>query len=478
MRQPALDLRASRAVLRRRWIWIALLVVLGVCGGLCYAIADRPEPRAAVQVQLPDRTLSGADLITTDTKTLESVATYSGVLTPAAASVTPPIAVDQLERLVSATIQGDNILRIEVRAASANQAVGLATAVAGQYRKYVAHSLVDGPTKQLGSATIIPPPSRTARIGEFALIGLLAGLLLGAVAFLAQSRQAHRLRRRDEIADAMGVPVLASMNAEVHKDVADWISLLERFEPSALNALILRRVLRHVVPADFAGPFTVHVMSLAGDKPAVATGPELALFAAKSGIRTRLAPTENLALEPLIAACAALRTSNHAGHQLLTLGTEREERKGPLGRPMRWDDDPALVEPQLVISVLAVDPSHPELPSVSGPAILALSSGFAFAGDLARVTQASAAAGLEIEGIVVVNPDASDSTTGLLPGRRMSGWRARNDKRGPGQGHRPAARDERHGRHRPPGSRAVSWDAGRTRGDWPTPPAHKMPGPP
>jgi hypothetical protein len=274
----------------------------------------------------------------------------------------------------------------------------------------------------LEAAAPVAPPSTISLIVKYALIGLAAGLLIGAVGVLIRARRDRRLRRRDEIAGAIGVPVLASMEAEQHKTVADWIRLMERFDPSAMSAWTLRRVLRNLVPADLEGQCTIHVLSFIGDKAAMAIGPELALFAAGSGIPTRLAPDENVALEPLIAACAALRGSNHAD-DLLTFGTETETWHGPLGRPIRWDDDPALTEAHLVVSVVAVDPAHPLLTSIVGPTILSVSSGFAVVDDLARVALASTKAGLGIDGIVVVNPDPADSTTGLLLDRMAGGWR-------------------------------------------------------
>ncbi len=229
------------------------------------------------------------------------------------------------------------------------------------------------------------------------------------------------------------MPVLASLEAEHYKSVSDWIRVLERFDPSAMKAWTLRRVLRNLIPTDLEGQATIHVVSFVGDRAALATGPELALFAAGSGIPTRLAPDENVALEPLIAACAALRTSIHTD-QLLSFGTETETWHGPMGRPIRWDDDPALVEAHLVVSVVAVEPSRPELTSIVGPTILAVSSGFAVVDDLARVALAATKAGLGIDGIVVVNPDPGDTTTGLLPDRMAGGWRAHDSgaQQGPG----------------------------------------------
>ncbi len=431
MREQPVDLRQSVAILRRRWIAIAAAGLLGLCGGFVYALLHAPEHRATVEIFLP-QDISGVPWTAANTQPQISVVTSNAVLAPVATSASPPITVEQLQHLVSGSADGANVLRIEVRAPSASRAVNLAGAVASQYKTYVkANKLVAGPISQIGKATPLTPPSTLSLAARDALLGMAVGLIAGTVVVLIRGRRDRRLRLRDQIAGAIGVPVVASIDAEQYKNVADWIHLLERFDPSAMKAWTLRRVLRDLVPAEYTGEVTIHVVCFVGDKSALAIGPELALFAAGSGIPTRLAPDENVALEPLIAACAALRGSNHID-QLLTFGSEHDVSFGRMGRPMRWDDDPALNEAHLVVSVVAVEPSRPELNSIVGPTILAVSSGFAVVDDLARVALASARAGLGIDGIVVVNPEPADSTTGLLPDRMSGRWRVPEGNRRPG----------------------------------------------
>lgn len=466
MRTPALSLRAAPAILRRRWIVVALAAVLGLGAGFGYSFLHAAPPETAtVLVEVPQQTGSGA----TGMQTLQIVATSNDVLTLVARE-SPPMRAQQLAHAVSASIVTDSSLRLQAHAATAERAVQLANTYSAEYRDYIKnHGLAGGPMGTIGNASLLKPPSSTPRIARDALVGLVIGLLVGTVGVLVTAGRDHRLRGRDDIADAIGVPVLASMQAEEYKHTADWIRLLERFQPSVINALNLRRLLRHLVPADLAGPFTVQVISLTGDKAALAAGPELALFAAGSGMPTRLAPGENVALEPLIAACAALRTANHAD-RLLTFGVEGDERKGPIRRASRWYDDPALTQPNLLVSVAAIDPSRPEMTSIAGATILALSSGFASFDDLARVALASTRAGLWIEGIVVVNPDPDDSTTGLLPARVTSGWRSHDPHPAEGPDAWATSRGNRQGGQRWPGGWGVdgSDDADRNRRTWPS----------
>ena len=71
-------------------------------------------------------------------------------------------------------------------------------------------------------------------------------LLVGAVIALAVGRHDRRLRERDEIADSIGVSVLASFPVAHPSDAAGWIKLLEDYKPGALHAWQLRQALHYL----------------------------------------------------------------------------------------------------------------------------------------------------------------------------------------------------------------------------------------
>lgn len=424
MREQPLDLRRSLAILRRRRIALAVFAVLGMVGAIFYTVGRAPEGRAAAEVLLPGTTASGAATTQMDTQTQVIIATSSSVLKPAAASVSPPLTLDRLEHLISASAADTTVLRIEARAESSERAVQLLGAVTKQYQNYVeTHKAVNGATTLIEAPAAVPPPSTIRLLVKYGLLGLVAGLLAGAIIVLFRARPDHRLRGRDQIAGAIGVPVLASMEAEQYKGIADWKRLLEHFDPSAMNAWTLRPVIKGLVPADFNGQHTIRVLSFIGDKAALAAGPELALFAAASGIPTRLAPSEDPAQEPLRAACAALRFSNGV-ERPLTFGADDDSVDGEIHPTNRWSSDQDSAETRLVVSVVTVDPAHPELDASIGPTVLSVSSGFAVVDDLARVALASEKVGPGLDGIVVVNPDPRDNTTGSLPSPMVVRWRA------------------------------------------------------
>ena len=161
MSEQPLDLRESLAVLRRRWIAIAIICLLGLCGGIAYTRLHPTKPSADALLLLPGQTPSGAAPTPADMNSQIIIATSNAVLSPVATSVKPPIPVEQLQHLVSGTAISNNVLRIEVRAPSTTRAVQLANAVAREYLVFVKKSgAVDGQTSILQEATAVVPPSR------------------------------------------------------------------------------------------------------------------------------------------------------------------------------------------------------------------------------------------------------------------------------------------------------------------------------
>ena len=78
------------------------------------------------------------------------------------------------------------------------------------------------------------------------LVGALAGALIGIIVSLAISRKDRRLRERDEIANSIGIPVLASLPVAHPSDAAGWTRLLEDYKPAAVHAWRLRKALQQL----------------------------------------------------------------------------------------------------------------------------------------------------------------------------------------------------------------------------------------
>jgi capsular polysaccharide biosynthesis protein len=173
-------------------------------------------------------------------------------------------------------------------------------------------------------ATTATGPSTARRLLVWAPIGTLVCTALAVAVIFATARRDPRVGLRDEIADAVGSPVLAAVRSRPQRSVAGWSTLIETYEATPVESWAFRQVLRGLVTADrtqdrieeprAAGkvdhPQSVTVVSLSGDGRGLSVGPQLAVFASSLGIATRLVTaTGHDKAATLWAACAADRTA-------------------------------------------------------------------------------------------------------------------------------------------------------------------------
>ena len=230
------------------------------------------------------------------------------------------------------------------------------------------------------------------------LVGFAAGLLGSAVFVLVRLQRDRRLRTRDEIARAVGAPVIASLDAPGCTTPSAWRELLKS-RPPATAEWALRHVL-HTLNGG-AQRRAVRVISFAGDSPALTTGPRLALHAAASGTPTGLIPEDHLVPEDrsLVSLRAAFTGAEPVGRGLpLTVGLN-DLRENPL---------------QLPISIVVFDGKLPTLAASDTTNLLSISPNFVTADELAQLALEVADGGSVLDGVVVVNPDPTDNTSGLI----------------------------------------------------------------
>jgi capsular polysaccharide biosynthesis protein len=253
----------------------------------------------------------------------------------------------------------------------------------------------------------------------FALVGAAAGLLLVGFVLVLRGRREATLRSRDQVADAIGIPVVASIQSGTPRSVAGWTDLLRDYTPHNVEMWTLRQLVRLVTPGhpgslaqeskdskDGPSAPAVVVVTLSSDGKALAVGPQLASFAASTGLTTTLVTAQSHeSANALWAACSGLAPEAHPRPGLSVDSRQRLE-----------DAD------DLVVHVAVVDRQRPELrvrAAEHAVTLLAVSAGAATADDLARVALAADDAQHPIARIVVVDPDPLDRTTGrLLPSER------------------------------------------------------------
>jgi capsular polysaccharide biosynthesis protein len=429
--QEALDLRRSIQIVRRHRLLVGGLVTFGLVGGGAYAVLHPPLATGTALVVLSQygtAAQTGAAIAANGgpdpyTQTQEVIAKSNPVLQAALPQIQPAMSVNQLRDDVTIANLTPYVISVTVQAKTADEAAANANAVAQSYINYAGSARSPGgqvPAQLLQPATPSPASKLRLYLGYllYAAAGAILGALVGVVAVLARSRRDRRLRERDEIANSIGVPVLASFPVDRPSDAGKWIRLLEEYKPGALHALQLRKALQALELAatevNFGsdnGGWSVTVLSLSSDSRALALGPQLASFAAAQGISTALVigpQQEEAATATLRTACAAPPASAGTPRNLRLLVTDSEVEPPP--------------DTALTVVVAVVDSRSPQLP---GPirttsALLGVSAGAATADQLARAAVNAATSGCEVTGILVADPDPADATTGRLPrlGRR------------------------------------------------------------
>lgn len=259
-------------------------------------------------------------------------------------------------------------------------------------------SLSADATHVLQAATLVPT-SKT-QLAFYPVAGAMAGLLVGSLVIFLRSRRDRRLRYRDELAAAIGLPVLASIDCACAGSVKDWRRLLEGYQPTPVDSWNFRRLLHRLVPSEGDRGAQLNLIAFASDTPALAVSVQFARCAAELGIETQLVPGAHSTLASLRAACALL---------------------GPAGSPdgafeiEGENSDEDFSEARLTLVVAAVEERQPIVSVSGGASLLAVSAGYSTGEALARVALAATDSGHSLVGIVVVNPDPTDSTAGVVP---------------------------------------------------------------
>jgi len=406
MSEQPLDLRKSMQIIRRHWRIVGLAAVLGAVAGAGYAHVNPPPKSSAALVAFPFNIK--------DISSQVVIVTSDEVLKKALPDVRPRMSLQTLQGEVKAKELTPDIVSIGADGKTAAEAENIANAVAASFMAYIgSDNSAAGkvPTRLLQSAT----SAAGLRPATFAIIagaiGALLGALIGVIGVLAAGRRDRRLRLRDQIADAIGVPVLASFAVRHPSTAADWARLLDGYQPSNAVARRLQNALHYLGlskprPGRPPGACSITVLSLSTDKRALALGPQLAVFAASQGIRTALVigPRHDANVAAALhTACAAQQPARRSGHLQVAVA-------GP-DRLLSWPDA------ALIIAVAVVDGRAPEMGDLlpTNSTVLGVSAGAVSAEQLALISAGAGTLGRQIDGILVADPYSSDPTTGRIP---------------------------------------------------------------
>jgi capsular polysaccharide biosynthesis protein len=410
MSEQQLDVRSSLHILRRRLAVVGLVATLGLLAGVGYTALSPPRYTSSALVALASSTPS----VPTQEVIASSGPVLTGALRRVGGAISPhTLSLQTLRRRVQVTNPISYVLSISAEGNTAAEAKAISNAVAASYVAYV--NAANNPDQQVQAEVLAGATNATggrpaSRFVLAAFLGALAGALIGAIGVLAAGRGNRRLRRREDIADAIGVPVLACMATRRPADAAGWARLLEYYEPSAAEARGLHGALDCLALADMSpangrtGRSSLTVLSFSSDQRALALGPQLAVFTASAGIPTALVigAQQDASTAALRAACLATPPSKLPSRLQVGIADR---------------DNPDWPEAVLTVVVAVVDGRNPQVTGMmrANATLLGVSAGAVTAGQLAHFAASAASAGRRIAGILVADPDPTDPTTGRHP---------------------------------------------------------------
>jgi capsular polysaccharide biosynthesis protein len=424
MSQQAVDLRRSVQIVGRHKILVTVVALLGIVAGGAYAHLHPPMVTSTALVVLPQPP-QGALTAPADgapdpyTATQEVIAGSNQVLAAALPHVRPAMSIVELRHHIQIGSLTPYVISVSAKGTAAADAEATANAVAQAYVQYVgsvsnAAEHVSAQLLERASSATGAAPLQDLIID--ALVGAVFGALIGAIIALSIGRSDRRLRERDEIADSIGVPVLASFPVAHPNGASGWTKLFEDYKPEALHALQMRKALHHLKMSPFqagngyggeSSASSVTILSLSSDPGALAIGPQLAAFAASQGIPTVLVVGSQQ--DPDVAA--SLRTACAAPASASSKWPSRLRVTVSDDQP-HTDSDRALT-----VVVAVVDGRSPKMPDTMQTlaTVLGVSSGAATAEQLARVAVSADVAGRGVSGFFVADPEPTDHTTGRIP---------------------------------------------------------------
>jgi capsular polysaccharide biosynthesis protein len=389
---------------------VGVIAAVGVFLGGAYSVLHPPLLASQALVVIPQSTAN----ISTEVVIVGS----EPVLSVAADKIQPPMSLQTLENQVSVKSLTSGVISISAEGSSAGQAESAANAVASSYIAYVGHARSPGGRI---SAQVLQPATASSGSGAAKqdilglLIGLVGGLAAGIIVALFVALRDRRLGERDAIANSLGIPVLAAIQAGRPADVAGWTRLLSDYVPEPVDAWRMSQALRELGFEDVdvndtarGGGFSATVLSMSSDPGALALGPQLAVFAASLGILTALVigqHEETNVTAALRTACDAPSGSASHSQYLRTFASDGGSVAIPQGA-------------RLTVVVLVADGKTPaRVPETLPTAVtvLGVTAGAATANQLARLATAAATRGRDVVGFFVANPDPSDRTSGRFP---------------------------------------------------------------
>ncbi len=292
-------------------------------------------------------------------------------------------------------------------------------AATGQATTQITTDTIVQDSRQLDSAAPAPPSSRLKRAIEYILLGLVAGLALGMGIVVIGALLSDKLRRRDDVAHALGAPVklsVGTVRGSRLNDLAD----------AAQNADVQRVVayLGKAVPPTRRGPASLVVVPVDDVHVPAVCLVSLAVSRAKQGLSVVVAdlcdgaPAARL----LGPADPGVRTVSADGAQLTVAVPERDD-VAPVGPLLGRPGQPRAVESlaaasaaaDLLLTLAVLDPSlgGEHLAGWARGAVVVVTAGQSSAERIRAVGEMIRLTGTSLISGVLIGADKTDESLGL-----------------------------------------------------------------
>jgi capsular polysaccharide biosynthesis protein len=267
--------------------------------------------------------------------------------------------------------------------------------------------------------------SRVKYLLIYSGIGLIGGLALGLAIVMIRAIVSDRLRRRDDVSQALGAPVKLSVGAV----------RLSRWRPgrrglAAAGSVEVRRIAAHLrgtVPARAGGPAALAVVPVDDPQVTALSLVSLALSRARDGLGVVLADLGDgaPAASLLDSKASGVRPVTVQGAQLILAVPDRDDIApvGPFGRAQEEARRSAFTEAvtnactsaDLLLTLVTLDPSLGAelLPTWAASAVVVVTAGQSSWARINAVGEMIRLAGASVTSAVLVGADKSDASLGM-----------------------------------------------------------------
>lgn len=272
------------------------------------------------------------------------------------------------------------------------------------------------------------PRAHLKRVLIYPVAGLIVGLVAGIAIVLIRAIVSDRLRRRDDVADALGAPVRLSSGPLIPRRLS-----ASRFRPgrTATRTSDIGRIAAHLSRAIVKNDRGVdHLVVVAVGDPEAAALPLVSLA------RSRAQQGRRVVLADLASGAPAARHLGSRGPGVSSVGSQdarlviaipdRDDVApfGPLGRVSAWDEyspfsqavAAACASADLLLTLVTLDPSFggEHLPTWAANAVVIVTAGRSTWTRVNAVGEMVRLSGTRLVSAVLVGADRTDESLGTV----------------------------------------------------------------